>query len=581
MMKRILSLVLSFILICSFSCCGVTVKEFTEEEIAEQNEPIEENTEQNELKEETTDRNKQSKEIAAQNKLRENFFYDFNGHYPFQSAVVAKFKSVEYEKSESDSSTAELYFRFDVSEVIFGTVNDKEIIIREHIRYGKPVNGLRKSIFKEGAEYILGMRETDYIVLENKEYSPLAFLMIKDSGGAPVTGDMNNEEVIKRVKNAVMKTGFDIDTYPDIIRTQNKDEIIKNAELILKVKKIDEIRRAASSQFTLEVTECLKGEYTVNGDGYVIVTATADTVIEDEVIVALSYEYPVRDAKYQLKSPYGVFSLKDENYVKEYLKNKAYGIYLEDAAAPENNKTLSETVAKSNFAVTAQFISSVKNEDKVSFEFKLKDIIYGRVPSENFKIEAAFSEDAFNKDNEYLLFLCTENSAFCSEPEVSFSVGSVCIDLNALNNSFYEKGKVKIAEVFNNEDVKNYVKHIALTMGFDDSLSRRFDEYDSEETVVKFCDFVMYVKVNDLNSEKGDYCEYNCTVQSTLKGIYSGDVKIAAVKDTLKVGEEYLIALTKSGEENLLYQASPAVTYKADDKDAQRKVKIYLLQRID
>ena len=58
-------------------------------------------------------------------------------------------------------------------------------------------------------------------------------------------------------------------------------------------------------------------------------------------------------------------------------------------------------------------------------------------------------------------------------------------------------------------------------------------------------------------------------------------MKIVALKDTLKVGEEYLIALTKSGEENLLYQASPAVTYKADDKDAQRKVKIYLLQRID
>ena len=35
MMKRILSLILSFVLICSFSCCGVTVKEFTEEKIAE------------------------------------------------------------------------------------------------------------------------------------------------------------------------------------------------------------------------------------------------------------------------------------------------------------------------------------------------------------------------------------------------------------------------------------------------------------------------------------------------------------------------------------------------------------------
>ena len=146
-------------------------------------------------------------------------------------------------------------------------------------------------------------------------------------GKLKITEDANKTDVINHVKILAEETGISTSEIIKIFRTENEETVIKNCDLILKIKPrmllTDGVYINCSSYFC-EVIDCLKGNYSTNQDNMVMIRTFKDVLDNgEERIIALSCTDS--DICYDQASPTCIFDASDtemEAQIKEWLSEK-------------------------------------------------------------------------------------------------------------------------------------------------------------------------------------------------------------------------------------------------------------------
>ena len=227
-------------------------------------------------------------------------------------------------------------YEFAVTEKVFGESEDKTVRIRIQYYGASPEGNIRRTTFTEGHEYLLLVSKSESLFLEYPWYSFMGYIVMDfndlsktrwGEGKLEITEGASKLDIINHIKTLADKTTIRKTDNIKIFRTEDEETVIKNCDLVLKIKSrmliADGVYEERSTYFC-EVSECLKGDYSTNQDGMVIISTFKDALDGGkECIIALSNT--ASDICYDQASPICIFDADDsemETKIKGWLSEK-------------------------------------------------------------------------------------------------------------------------------------------------------------------------------------------------------------------------------------------------------------------
>ena len=227
-------------------------------------------------------------------------------------------------------------YEFKVKERIYGNDEDEIIRIRVEV-YDTGVEGnLKKDTFKTDHNYILILHRDNTIFLNYPRYSFIEYIVMDTAnlhnsywqyGSLIIVGDSSLNAVKNKILENSQKTGLLVFEEINMFRTEDEETVIKNCDLILKVKPKSITSQGVYEEMTVykcEVIESLKGEYNVNSRNYLFVRTTRNALEKGtEYIIPLSRKRS--NVTYDQASPICIFDAEDiemEIKIKEWLSEK-------------------------------------------------------------------------------------------------------------------------------------------------------------------------------------------------------------------------------------------------------------------
>lgn len=227
-------------------------------------------------------------------------------------------------------------YEFVVTENVFGETKDKTIRIRVQNYGASPEGNIRRTTFTEGHEYLLLVSKSESLFLDYPWYSFMGYIVMDfsdlskarwEEGKLEITEGASKLDIINHIKTLANKTAIKTADSKKIFRTEDEETVIKNCDLVLKIKPrmliVDGVYDERSTYFC-EVYECLKGNYSTNQDGMVIISTFKDALDSgEECIIALSNT--ASDICYDQASPICIFDADDsemEAKIKGWLSEK-------------------------------------------------------------------------------------------------------------------------------------------------------------------------------------------------------------------------------------------------------------------
>lgn len=224
-------------------------------------------------------------------------------------------------------------YEFEVTEKVFGLSEDNTVRVRVLDHLTQSVNSYT---FKKGHEYLLTLRKSDSLFIDYPKYSFMGYIVLDFSninnakwkdGTIKISEGASKTDIINHVNSLSNKVGIATTSDARVFRTEDEETVIKNCDLILKIKPrilITDGVLANSSSYFCEVTDCLKGTYSTNEDGVVIIRTLKHALDSgEECIIALSTKN--QDFSYDQASPICIFDADDsemEAKIKEWLSEK-------------------------------------------------------------------------------------------------------------------------------------------------------------------------------------------------------------------------------------------------------------------
>ena len=188
-------------------------------------------------------------------------------------------------------------FKFKVIEVIYGNIPEKELEFRVETEVdGVAKNGFTSETFTEGERYFIPLLRFDDVFYEKAQYYfkcsiPLAFDKLSEfySENEIYSGDIKS--YIKELAN---KIGYQKEEVKNFFRDESLDTVIKNCDLVIKIKVISILTEGIYNNTTTYSCEVLNTfDFTnINTDtetDYLYITALKDSLkTDEEYIIALA-----------------------------------------------------------------------------------------------------------------------------------------------------------------------------------------------------------------------------------------------------------------------------------------------------
>ena len=243
--------------------------------------------------------------------------------------------------------------------------------------------------------------------------------------------------------------------------------------------------------------------------------------------------------------------------------------------------TFDEAIAISNCAASAEFVSYIEYDDYVEYEFKVKDVLYGDIPENPIHLFSMkgesnvdkvnynydLGENIYTKGDEYILIMQRDDYIFYDYPHCML-ITDIYIPLKDITKSTMYGQPIKNFTGINSVDeIKKIIKDLSKLEN--DKVKHlksegiKYSKSDKMDEIVAESDLILELKIESLAIE-GIYSNgntYTCDVLKVLKGDKvnkndDGKIMATLLKNSVKVGESYIIMLNKLGDDSLIYVQS-------------------------
>lgn len=186
--------------------------------------------------------------------------------------------------------------------------------------------------------------------------------------------------------------------------------------------------------------------------------------------------------------------------------------------------------------------------------------------------------EAFSKGERYLMLTVPMASVYSgkelyyfSELSVAFSGGACFCILPDVADQRYET----VIERLENRLAAVPVPKRSDFWSGDGELYGAYCTSEDLGEIVAYSDCAALVRVDNIYLNEGDRTCYNCTVISCPKGGASGSVRIIAFKNSMEIGGEYLLLLSKKPADDSYMMSSRRSVIAADSPEAEQVLELF------
>lgn len=259
--------------------------------------------------------------------------------------------------------------------------------------------------------------------------------------------------------------------------------------------------------------------------------------------------------------------------------------------AEEEYMSLEEAINESYCIVLASLTDIEESDDLREYVFNTEEVLQGDMSEDTFYVSEGYGNievigtdisyttvsPTFKVGNKYVLVMSKYSSVYLDNDEYS-NLCNICLQVDD-NNDVVQSTmyQVDLNNDFNNlEDIVRYIDEVTLPLKVAKALGIPFIESDNLSEIAANSQHIVRVRISDISIpvKHGNRNTYYCDVLEELKG--SADSRIQAVlfKNTVVIGNEYILLLNKDTEASLIYTLSSRSSV-IDIKDSDKVEQIY------
>ncbi len=250
--------------------------------------------------------------------------------------------------------------------------------------------------------------------------------------------------------------------------------------------------------------------------------------------------------------------------------------------------TFDDVILNSNVAIVGEYVETITYDNYIEQKFIVKECLYGNVPDEEIYLYSNIG-NAYVEETDYEYELGAD----------IYTVGTeYVLVMEKLESVFYEHDRYMLsAEILLCEDTDTYTLYsepISVSSSVRDYIISEYNSVAHGETIevvyesdiaelVGESKYIGVVKIESLEVEGTvqNSNTYRCTVESLIMGenlnTYSdGTILLSVKKDTVEVGESYVICFTSSSDTSLIYSQSTSDAVFAIDDEKVSEIEEYI-----
>ncbi|MCL1807846.1 MAG: hypothetical protein FWG31_09110 [Oscillospiraceae bacterium] len=225
--------------------------------------------------------------------------------------------------------------------------------------------------------------------------------------------------------------------------------------------------------------------------------------------------------------------------------------------------TFREAVELSDCAIIGKYVAFSERDSYVEHTFTVKEVMRGDVYEktvhliemkgtayvEGTNYSYKTGEDIYNKGEEYILIMNVNDSLFYDYP-LYVLVSNIYIPAKSIERGTINENRIP-------DDVLSVIENAKISKN---SNKRNYIESNDIKTIVAETDIIMEVKIIEVEEGLFNGNVYYCEVINIIKGgIIStdkGKVLISLIKDSVEVGETYIVMVNAVSEDSFIYVQS-------------------------
>lgn len=231
--------------------------------------------------------------------------------------------------------------------------------------------------------------------------------------------------------------------------------------------------------------------------------------------------------------------------------------------------TIEELVQNSNAAIIGEYIETIEYESYIEHKFAVKEILYGQVSDAEIYLAVnrgtayvseygysyAMGTDSYIQGKEYLLVM-EKTESIMYEHDRYTMYPSLMLCESDQEYTLYSQS----IEIPDNMSVKEYILSLTNSAGLQSTTENTVVYQDSIDEMIGMSEYVGTVRIVELyfESEGHNGNTYRCTVESLAKGTGlntydDGTILLVIMKDTVEVGETYIIGFSPVEENSRVH----------------------------
>ncbi|MDR0325691.1 MAG: hypothetical protein LBI19_06330 [Oscillospiraceae bacterium] len=255
-----------------------------------------------------------------------------------------------------------------------------------------------------------------------------------------------------------------------------------------------------------------------------------------------------------------------------------------------------EIVEMSNCVVVASFVSSkITDRGRVESAFNVIEVLRGEVSEKTIYLTEAkgystvldseysyeTGNTAYEPKKQYILIMRRSDSLFYDYPQQVLLAG-IFIPVDDIGKStMYGASLSEMTGVESADDIKSIIR---TAKGPADE-GQRYTTAIDFPTIIDESDYVLEVRIRGLYVEgiTGNSNTYFCKILDTIKGRNintieeSDEILVSLIKDSVVVGETYILMINSVGEDSVIYtQSSKNSVISIKDNEAVKEIEAIL-----
>ncbi|MCC8196730.1 MAG: hypothetical protein LIO49_08055 [Ruminococcus sp.] len=241
--------------------------------------------------------------------------------------------------------------------------------------------------------------------------------------------------------------------------------------------------------------------------------------------------------------------------------------------------TFDDVILNSNVAIVGEYVETISHDNYTEQKFIVKDVLYGNVPDEEIYLYAnsgiaevteidytyELGADIYTVGMEYILVMEKLESVFYDHDRYMVSADILLCEENDTYIIYSEPIPVT-------DSIRDYIISVYNSAEHGEVIETVY-ENDIEELISE-SKFIGVVNIEGLEVEGTvqNSNTYRCTVETLYMGenlnTYSdGTILLSLKKNTVEVGESYVIGFTSSSDTSLIYsQSASDAVFELDDE---------------